>query len=436
LLSSFFYRGALFALSSLICIQPVCAEVLSLESVLSCALENSYDAKIFQEDALAGQAYVREAQSGYYPQISVRFSNDYIHSFTEGDDVVAGGDVVIADESSYRHSFISSLSYTLYDFGVRARTVENAHHQVQVAKLQEQQAYWETRKQVLQYFADGLKLQRRIEAETEILERQNTIFRLAKQLRHAGSLGREQVGVAALLLAETLNQLEDLRLSFQETLSGLTFYTQREYHTAQVRFVDFSLPQIAASEIELEAVPEVKIYQEQIDIKKAELSMVKASMLPKLMLYGSHRVFGSDYDQFNQSLSDMRARDATVSVVLEWPIFSGFADTAKKTRLNHEINSLRYQKEKKKAELKQELASLTGRYQTYHSVETNRTTQVDQIVAEQDDALRLAEQQISDQISFHRKMIELERQRLEHDLWRVDYAASALALSFINEVVQ
>ena len=405
---------------------------LNFKSVLAAALKNSYDTKIFQADALAGNAFVREAKAEYYPKLSVRFGNDFIHSFTEKSGVVAGGDLVIADESSYRHSLISSLSYTLYDFGVRKLTVENARRQVNISQLQERHAYLETYKAVLEHYSNGLKFQKQIFITEKILDRQNAIFRLAKQLRIAGTLGREQVGIAALDLAETLNQLDDLKLRLQDVLAGLSFYTQQDYGSDGVVFRDFAALRMTEGAVNLDAVAEVRIYQQQIDSKKAELSMVKRSMLPKLMIYGSHRMFGSDTDEFGRSLLDLTARDATVSVVLEWPLFSGFADTAKRGRLHHEINSLHYQKEKKKAELHQEISSLTDTYQFYQSIENKHRVQMELIADEQEDATRLADQQVTDQINFHRKMVELNRLQLEQELWRVDYATSALALDFMN----
>jgi len=405
---------------------------LSFESALAAALKNSYDIKISQENALAGKAFVREATAEYFPKLSVRLGNDYIHSFAAGSGVVAGGDVVIADASSYRHSLISSLSYTLYDFGVRKLGVENARRRVNMSQLQKRQAYLDTCKAILEHYSNGLKLQKQILITEKILDRQNIIFRLAKQLRLAGTLGREQVGVAALDLAETLNQLDELRLRLQDVLAGLTFYTRQSYPPERVVIEDLAWPQMTEDPVGLDALPEVRIYQQQIDSKKADLSIAKRSMLPKLMLYGSHRMFGSDVDQFGRSLADLSARDATISVVLEWPLFSGFAASAERARLHHEINSLRYQKEKAIAERQQEFTSLTSSYRSYQAGEDNHKVQLQQIAEEQNNATRLADQQVTDQINFHRKMIELSRLQLQQDLWRVDYVASALALDFMN----
>lgn len=433
------YLGAFFALSLVLCLlcgQPVFAEVLSFENVISEALQNSFDIKISQEDIQASRAFVREAKSAYYPELSIRFGNDYIHSFIEQNQVTSSGDVVFANQSTYRHSLITSLSYSLFDFGVRRLTVENARRQVSIASLQEKQAYLDICKEVLSNYARALKLQKKIEATQLILERQNTIFRLARQLRQAGTLGREQIGTAALNLAETLSRQDDMKVQLQNSLDSLAFYTRQSYQAGEVTLTDLSQLHSLETSVNLDISPEVQIYQEQIENKKTELSMVNRSILPKLILSGLHRMYGNNPDSFADSLSDLTARDATVSLAFEWPLFAGFVSQAKKARLRHEINSLRFQKEKKKAELQQEVSSVTNTYETYASVEKNRLKQLGQISEEQNDAERLADQKITDQISFHRKIIELTQQRLDVELWQVDYATSALALDFLTKDVQ
>lgn len=416
---------------------PAFSELLTLDMLLSEAQKNSFDVNIAREDVQASQAFVEEVKGDNYPQVSLRFGSEYVHAFEEDSDVVSVGDAIIAnDTSGYKHSLIAGLSYNLFDFGVRRLSVENARRQVQIAGLLEKQSFWDLRKEILDRYSAALKLHKQILAFESILERQSQIFRLSLWLREAGTVGREQIGTAALTLAETLNQLDDLRVDYQNALGGLSFYTQQTYLAENIQLADLARLAEVSTRIDLDLSPEVRIFQHQIANKQSELSMVKRSALPKLTLYGSYRMFGSDADSFAYSMTDLSSRDASVTVYLEWPLFDGFANRAKKARLRHEIASLRYQKQKKKAELQQEYSSIVVGYEIYSSVQEDRRQQLEQIVREQDDAEQLAEQQITDQISFHQKMIQLTRQRLEVDLWQVEYAASTLALDFTQRAVQ
>ena len=419
------------------CVQPVFAEILTIEMVLSEAQKNSFDIKIAQENVQASRAFIGEAQADYFPRLSVRFGNEYVHVFEEDGDIVSVGDAIIANNASgYKHSLIAGLSYNLFDFGVRQLTVQNAKRQEMIAGQLGRQSLWDVHKEILERYSSALKLQKQIRAMETIFKRQNAIFRLIRQLQQAGTVGREQVGTAALDLAETLRQRDDLKVRYQDALGSLSFYTQQTYLGEMIELGDLVQPDEVNPQINLDFFPEVLVYQQQIENKKAELSIVKRSMLPKLTLSGAYRMFGSDDDTFGDSFSSMSSRDASVTVYLEWPVFAGFESLAKKKRLQHELASLGYQKLKKKAELQQEFSSIVNNYETYTMVQENRQQQLVQIDREQSDAQRLSEQQITDQISFHNKMIQLIRQRLQVEIWQVDYATTALALDFMNKVVQ
>jgi outer membrane protein TolC len=420
----------LLFVGAFVSVRPVFSQLISFDSVLIAAQNNSFDLKISQAGVDASQAAIGEVRADYYPHLSVRFGNEYVHAFEEDGDVVSVGDAIIAnDASGYKHSLIAGLSYNLFDFGVRKLTVDNAQKQTQIARLQKQQAFWDLRKEVLSRYSDALKIQKEIVVSRVILERQNQIFQLSKELRLAGTVGREKVGTAALEVAESLSRLDDLQVRYQDRLNSLTFFTRQEYSSTQTRLADLAHSDEIDSVVDLSASPAVLALQQQIEQKKNELSMVKRSQLPKLTLYGSYRMFGSEDDSFAHSLSNLSSRDASVTVYLEWPIFDGFASRSKKRRLKHEIDGLRYQKQKKLAEIEQEFSGIVNSYQTHVAGQKHRREQLAQITLEGDDAQLLAEQQITDQISFHKRMIALARQRLAVELGQVDYATATAALA-------
>lgn len=410
------------------------AETLTFKDILAAGLRNSFDGKIIREEIGAAQATVSERQADYYPQLSLRFGNEYVRVFDEDGDIVSVGDAIIADNASgYKHSLIATARYNLYDFGIREFGIENARRQVRIAELQKQQSALDIHKELLNLYADSLKVQQRIRVMTAIAEHQQTIFQLSKKLHQAGTLGREQLGNAALELAETLSQLENLQTRWQNLLENISFYTRQNYCAEEVILADF--PQMGKPEniANLESFPEVLIYRQQIETKQAELSILKRSLLPRLTLSGSYRMFGSDDHSFTDSLLNLNSRDASVTLYLECPIFDGFATRAKQTRIKHEIASLRYQKQKKQAELQQELTTTLNNYTATVSMEGERREQLVRIARQRSDVQRLAEQQLTDQVAVHNHMIELSRRQLDVALRQVDYVASALLLALMNE---
>lgn len=415
---------------------PAEAQTLRFETLLATARKKSFDLKIARENVQATRAAVGEARAAYYPQVSLRFGNEYVHVFHENGNVVSVGDAIIADTASgYKHSLIAGFSYDLFDFGVRRLTVETAGRKLQIADLEQQQADLDLCNELLDRYASALKVQKQISVLKSICRRQNKIFRLSKRLRQAGTVGREQLGSVALDLAETLSRLNELKVRYQNALESLTLYTRQAYSSEETRLADLVQPAGVDTEIDLESLPELQMYQRQIENKQAELAQVQRSRLPQLTLYGSYRMFGTDAHSFTRSISGLSARDASVTLYLDWPLFDGFASRAKIVRLEHELAGLRYRKQKKTAELQQKFATLINRYQALPVAVKDQQRQLTEITERQNDSRLLAAQQITDRISFQQKMIQLARQQLEVELQRVDSAASTLALSFMHKVL-
>lgn len=411
------------------------AEILTFKDILAAGLQNSFDSKIAREEIQIAQATVAEHRADYYPQLSLRFGNEYVHVFDEDGDIVSVGDAIIADNASgYKHSLIATARYNLYDFGIRELSVASARRQVRITELQEQQSSLDIHKELLTLYADSLKVQQRIHVMAAVAKRQQTIFQLSKKLYQAGTIGRDRLGNTALELAETLSQLQELQIRWQNLLENISLYTRQNYHTEEITLADFPQMGKPKNVANLESFPEVLIYRQQIETKQAELSMIKRFRLPRLILSGSYRLFGSDDHSFIRSLSNLNSRDASVTLYLECPIFDGFANRAQQTRIRHELASLRYQKQKKQAELQQELATILNAYTASASMENERYEQVERIAGQQSDVQRLAEQQLTDRIAVHNRIIELSRWQLDVDLRQVDYATSALLLALMNEV--
>ncbi len=428
-----FITTALFLTIFLSC-SVVSAESLNFKQVLAAALDNANSLKIAREDIQIGRYRLDESKADYYPQLSLRLGNEYVYAFDDNNGVVSVGDTIsTSNESSYKHSLVFGLSYNLFDFGIRKLTVENARRQVEIAGLQEQQSLWEVRRAVLDFYATGLKQQKQLQATKTVLERQNSNYRLLKQLRDAGTVGQEQVGSAALAVAETLSRLDELKLGFTESLGSLTVYTGKNYQPDTDTLSDFAQPDRSIILKNIETLPEVAIYQQQIESKKNELSMVKRSLLPRLTFQGAYRLYGSDQDSFAHSLAEVNSRDVTATIYLEWPLFSGFESRAKMQRIKHEMNRLGYQKQQKVAELQLEQTRIYSAYEAHKHASGKRHEQLALIEQETSTVQRLAAQQLKDRVAFHNRMIELTRQQLEVELRRVDYVVSAVALDIMQE---
>ena len=414
-------------------VSMVSAQVLTFEQVVAHGLRHSFESRIIDREIRAARAGVDESLADRYPSLGIRLGNEYVHVFDEESEVVSVGDAIIAnDVSGFKHSLIATARYTLYDFGIRGLNTDHARRLVRIAELRDSQARLETQTTLLDLYARGLKTQARIRTLTEISGARQAIFRMAQRLHQAGSLGRDRLGETALDSAETLSRLEDQRIIFRNLLEEISFHTQQSYNWETLVLEDFSLPETPVSHTEPAFHPEIAIYDRRIENKRTELSMAKRSDLPRFTLQNAFRLVGSDENNFAGSMGDLRSRDLSLTLYVEYPLFDGFANRAKKRRLYHEIAGLEIQREKRLSELRREFTTALNTYTASVALKSRNREQSARIREQQIVHQRLARQQINDQMTVHNQMIELARQELDIRIQGIDAGSAALRLELMQ----
>lgn len=166
------------------------AEQIHLEEVLAETRLHAIDLRIAQYNLLAATAQVAETRSDYYPQLSLRFGNEYVRVHDADNNIVSVGDAIIADSASgYKHSLILSAHHTLYDFGRRALGLRHALGRQRIAEEQHTKVWWEIRRQVVDLYARALKQQKMRDAHRHRNAAAQEIYRLSERLHSAGRCG-------------------------------------------------------------------------------------------------------------------------------------------------------------------------------------------------------------------------------------------------------
>lgn len=411
---------------------PVQALVLDLDTVLAKALQHSHDLKIARTDIEISQFRKDEVRSLYFPSLTVRLYNEYVHAFPkDGQNVVSVGEEVSANvESAYEHSFTTKLSYPLYDFGARGLKYDNAKREIRMAHLNAEQLLLDIRLEMLSGYAQGLALQKRIETAAEVIRRRNDIFRCSRELQKSGQLGQAQVQDAALRLADTSSTLDDLFKERQKALQALSFYTGETYLPEDFKFAELPDPAEVLAVPDIHQLPEIIAYDEEIARKEAEHAIARRAMLPQLLMNGSYRMYGTDRSSFAESFGNLEQRDTAVTLVAEWNLFSGFGDLAKIGRLKKEIQRVSLQKAKRMAELQRDVNTSYQNYRLYQRDQTEWDLRLAQIQERHATLHRLSEQKIIDRVECLEKEIELMQAKMEIDLQKVERAVAGLRLKF------
>lgn len=411
------------------------ARHLEFRAVLTTAEKNAYDLKIAQADLQISRHRLAEVRSLYYPSVDFQFYNEYVYVPEENEQgiVSVGKSVSTTLESTYQHSVVASLNYQLYDFGARGLKYENALRQMDIARFNLNRRRVDLRIQVLESYARGLRLWQRRESTLRILSLRKEIYRSAQHLKEAGTVGQRQVEERALDLAETLGLADDIETQYQNALNDLTCYTVEPYLAKQTAFSVLPAPDREEALPQVGRLAEIRAIEAEIEAKRVEVKIAQKEMLPRLAAYGAYRLYGNDPDSFGQSLKDIAERDATVALVAEWNLFSGFRDVSKVRRLKAEVERLSNEKEKRAAELTRDIQSsyqvhrlLVGLDEQWQKRRSwiRHSRQVDR---------RLSRQQLLDRIAYLEHEVDLVRRQLDLDLKEIDRAVAGLKLAFWRE---
>ena len=92
------------------------AQTLDFDSVLSKAVENSYDLKIANVDIALSKNAVKDAKSDYYPKVSAGYNTQYSKDLNPADyqsTVQYVGNNVVANSTAFQNLFYLSAQYNL-----------------------------------------------------------------------------------------------------------------------------------------------------------------------------------------------------------------------------------------------------------------------------------------------------------------------------------
>lgn len=406
------------------------SRTLTFDGVLAKALDNSHAVRIADKSVEINQYRLQEVRSLYYPSLSMRLHNEYI-SIIDNQGPVTVGDYANANtDSTYQSSFITSLNYQLYDFGIRDLKHENAKRDIRIAELDSAKQKVDIQIEVLEAFARGLMLSQKIDANRGIMARNKELYRISRELRAAGTYGQKQTEDHALQLAEAVSVLDDLYIQYQGALNALEYYTGEDYEQEDTRFADLLGPDVMPDLAGLDFAPAILAIDEAIAKKEAECAIARREMLPNIYLSSSYRMFGSDEGSMIGSFGELEPRDASVAVITEWPLFTGFRKTAESRRLRSEVEQLRLQRAQKLAELKRETQITYQAYRLQQEQAETRRAQRLAIGQHGETLKRLSENRIMDRVAYLQNEIRLIEQRLDVDLKAVDRAVAGLKLQF------
>ena len=336
-------------------IRSVYAEEIKWENVKEEALKNSFDLKISETDIKISDTAILGAKSEYYPKISTYFYSELTKSLGDNNQTVYIGNEVLYGDTVFQTSLSVGLTYNLYDFGIRGDKLKIAKAD-KVSKLaQYDKILRDTEITAVETYAKSLLLYKQINLLNKTTTLQKELYSDKERLCKAGKIPQTTVLAEKIKWTESKNELEKTKAEFEKSLKDLSYLTKNEYSKDDV-FSDFDYGTLKKKEeilpLDIENIPETKIYDAEIKKKEKELLIAKKQNLPAFNFTTNYYLYGADPNNYFDSYENFKQRGLKFRVIASLPIFDGFKNKSDRDRLKLEIIRLKTEKDKKIAEVK------------------------------------------------------------------------------------
>lgn len=389
---------------------------ISFDDVLIKAKDHAYDLKIGEYNVLIAKQGIKGARAEYFPKLVAMAGTEYTKNFRDVKEttVMSIGEAFINPYTRYQSVMGVTLSYNLFDFGVRGGNLKIAKKDVTVKELENEQKLQELNLTLVDTYAKILMTQKQIEINKEILDLQTKNLGYKKRLFDAGELSKTELNDEEVRVDDIKRKLYELKQIMVESVNWLQFYTGEEYDIEGLKVADIKKPDfdVMAGNDYTKSIT-WKFYEEQLKKKELELKVVQRMNYPKINAYGRYYIYGSNHNSYRDSLKDIEPSNFTVGANVNMMLFDGMKNRANIHKTALEYKQLQVERDKAIAQLMTRLATMRSNliYLDKQVDETNKM--IDELTDKQTSVRRLVSKKLATPIEENEAKIKLLEQHIE-----------------------
>lgn len=359
---------------------------LTYRDTLQKAMSNSFDLKMSKLDIDISKAELKGARADLFPTLYTQLNSEYNNGLGNTQNINYVGNTVVSSYTQYRNLASVGMQYNLFDFGAINKKVLMAKKDVESKKVSYDIQIKDLKLKILDLYTKTLEANNEIRTKSEIVKVYEQIFYNKERLFIAGTNDKISVMDEAVKIARTQSDIENSQLELKKTLADLSSYTQQKYEVKNLDVLDFeemNIPnsvvpvenfkplqaKIMADELDLSFNPdnslESKLYDFEIEKKKAEYEMYKRQRYPAFKLYTNYLMYGQDPNQYWESFSSFKQASLAFGISGSFAFFDGFKNKAQKEKAALELQRLQFEKEKKLSDIRAEYEKSFGAYDSY-----------------------------------------------------------------------
>ncbi len=397
-------------------IQKKSIDNLEFEDILLKAQEHSYDLKIADFETLIAKQDIRVARSEYFPKLGVSIGQEYTKNFKDvGQSSVASiGDNFINPYTRFQSVMGVTLTYNIFDFGVRGGSLKASQEGVGVKEFEQQEKLQEICLNVLDTYSKLLLYQSQLDLYKKMLALEQNNLDLKKRLFEAKELSKIELDDEELKVNKLKSQIVELNSMTAETLGWLEFYTGEKYNVNNLKVANFK-----KSDFDVNAFNDYtktavwKKNEKLIKQKEYELYVAKRANYPKINAYSRYYFYGSDPDKYGEHYKDIGPSNFTIGASANMMLFDGMKNRANIQKTNLELQQLNVQRDKEIANFVTRLATMRSNLIYLDEQVSINTNALNNIKSKEKSNQRLVAKRLIAPMDLNDTKIELLQQEIE-----------------------
>lgn len=392
--------------------------ILSFDEVLDQAKAQSYDIKIADFDIFIAKQGVRTARSEYFPKINASIGTEYTKNFKDlaNSSVSVVGDAFINPYTRFQSLMGITLSYNVFDFGVRKNKMDIAKEDIQLKELLEKEQYQELELTIIDTYCKLLITKKQIDLNQEILDLVKKNLEYKTRLFDAKEISKNELNDQAIEVQKYERRLLELKSLAQESLNWITFYTKKEYSIDNLTVKEFKKDDINPMEFnDYTKSLTWMIHEKEIKKKELALNVAKKNNMPKVNAYSRYYLYGSDHSSYNRTIDDLGPSNYTIGATIFMPVFDGFRNSAEIETANLELQQQLIKRDKAIAQFMTRLATMRGNYMYLtQQLEADKNL-INELEQKQKSTKRLVEKREVSPIELNEVKIQMLEQQIEYE---------------------
>lgn len=333
--------------------------IYSFENLLNHTLANSPRANISRlqiDEALLDYDY---ALSNFYPTLYVGANSEYSKRFDENYNSIYVGESSLSSSTTYQNSLSLGLRYDLFKFGADYYHAKSAKTHIYTTTFQKCADEIEISLNLLENYYKALNLKNKISTNEELKEIYATLLEYSKRLNEVGESDKISISEYKIALSELKTQIQSLKEEAKFTLNNI--YQITAVAIDDLKFLsEFNTEEISKNLNFLDFEDTYISQKLQAELRENELMLksLQKAYYPTISLYAKYDFYGSDRDDYRQSLDNTARHGYRVGVSFNWEIFDGGRRKANIDKQKTRNQMLEFQKQDEKLRYEKQIKDI------------------------------------------------------------------------------